>query len=343
VPPTPPQSPAYGQSTVPITNEIFAGDADNLRGPYGLGARVPLLAISPWSKGGWVNSQVFDHTSMIRFVEQRFGNEHPQLIEPNITPWRRAVAGDLTSIFDFATPNHRKVKLPSTTAYLPPDLLPHDSLEVTPANVIMGVPKQEAGLRPARALPYELNVQGTARFSAKSFRLEFSNTGSATAVFQVRSADAAHLPRSYTVEPGKTLSDVWSLSDSYDLSVYGPNGFFRAFKGSIDAHTRRSRFDVRAEYDTDEKGRIKLKLVNTGEHTAKLTVVNAYSGKTRSELLAPREDCDHEWSLEATHGWYDLVLRVLDDEDFEYRLAGHVETGRDSLSDPALGGHVLKA
>jgi phospholipase C len=133
------------------------------------------------------------------------------------------------------------------------------------------------------------------------------------------------------------------VTDSYDLSVYGPNGFFRAFKGSIAADKRRSRFDIRASYDTDEKGRIKLKLVNTGEHTAKLTVLDAYSGTSRSELLAPREDTDREWSLDATHGWYDLVLRVQDDDAFEYRLAGHVETGRDSMSDPALGGHVLKA
>jgi len=54
---------------------------------------------SPWAKGGYVNSQVFDHTSLIRFLEARFDVE-----ESNITPWRRGVAGDLTSVFNFAEP-----------------------------------------------------------------------------------------------------------------------------------------------------------------------------------------------------------------------------------------------
>ena len=35
----------------------------------GLGFRVPLVIASPWSKGGWVNSEVFDHTSTLQFLE----------------------------------------------------------------------------------------------------------------------------------------------------------------------------------------------------------------------------------------------------------------------------------
>ena len=67
---------------------------------YGPGPRVPLYVISPWSRGGWVNSQVFDHTSVLMFLEKRFGVK-----EPNISPYRRAVCGDLTSVFNFKTPN----------------------------------------------------------------------------------------------------------------------------------------------------------------------------------------------------------------------------------------------
>ena len=59
-----------------------------------------MTIVSPWSKGGFVCSQVFDHTSVIRFIETRFG-----VHEPNITPWRRAVCGDLTTAFDFRTPD----------------------------------------------------------------------------------------------------------------------------------------------------------------------------------------------------------------------------------------------
>ena len=56
---------------------MFAGNADFAAGPYGLGVRVPMVVISPWSKGGWVSSELFDHTSLIQFVEQRFGGGNP--------------------------------------------------------------------------------------------------------------------------------------------------------------------------------------------------------------------------------------------------------------------------
>lgn len=68
-------------------------DLPELRGrPYGLGPRVPMYVVSPWSRGGWVDSQVYDHTSVLRLLERRFG-----VPAPEITPWRRAVCGDLTA------------------------------------------------------------------------------------------------------------------------------------------------------------------------------------------------------------------------------------------------------
>ena len=97
-------------------HEIIAGvESDDTpahrHGVYGLGPRVPMYALSPWSRGGWVNSQVFDHTSVLRFIEQRFG-----VAEPNISPWRRAVCGDLTSLFDFSAsePSFPGTTLPAT-------------------------------------------------------------------------------------------------------------------------------------------------------------------------------------------------------------------------------------
>jgi phospholipase C len=76
--------------------EYLAGalpsDAEGVRGPVGLGFRVPMLVLSPFSRGGHVASQVFDHTSQLRFVEERFG-----VRAPNISAWRRRTVGDLTS------------------------------------------------------------------------------------------------------------------------------------------------------------------------------------------------------------------------------------------------------
>src|SRR5665213_1014842 len=104
-PPLPAIDGAMGKSTVDVAGEVYLGV------PVGLGPRVPMLVVSPWTKGGWVNSQTFDHTSVIRFLEARFG-----VTEPNITPWRRAVAGDLTSVFDFRHAERgRRTALPDTS------------------------------------------------------------------------------------------------------------------------------------------------------------------------------------------------------------------------------------
>ncbi|MFZ4686922.1 MAG: phosphocholine-specific phospholipase C, partial [Hyphomonadaceae bacterium] len=108
-PPAPPSKDADGRllggSTVDTAGEYHTvraesektAERDDLMGrPYGLGPRVPMYVVSPFSRGGFVNSEVFDHTSVIRFLEKRFG-----VMEPNISAWRRAVCGDLTSCFDF--------------------------------------------------------------------------------------------------------------------------------------------------------------------------------------------------------------------------------------------------
>jgi phospholipase C len=83
-------------------------------GPIGLGFRVPMLILSPFSRGGFVSSDLFDHTSILRFLETRFGAE-----VPNLSAWRRATVGDLTSAFNFAAPNQSIPNLPSTVAAIP--------------------------------------------------------------------------------------------------------------------------------------------------------------------------------------------------------------------------------
>jgi phospholipase C len=58
--------------------------------------------------------------------------------------------------------------------------------------------------------------------------------------------------------------------------------------------------------------------------------------------LHPQETFEEQLSLDKLFNWYDLVVTVTEDPTFKYRLAGHVETGRESFSDPALGGLTLK-
>ena len=82
-----------------LTVNPLPATAGGIRGPIGLGFRVPMLVVSPFARGGLVCSDTFDHTSLLRFLETRFGPE-----VPNLTAWRRSVTGDLTSAFNFAAP-----------------------------------------------------------------------------------------------------------------------------------------------------------------------------------------------------------------------------------------------
>jgi phospholipase C len=339
VPPAPPLTPGNGASTVSIDHEIVTSETSpHVTGPIGFGQRVPFIAISPWSKGGYVDSQVFDHTSVIQFIERRFG-----VMEPNISPWRRAVAGDLTSLFNFKNPNDgNNVHLPGTDGFLPsvPELaggsLP--TFHPTLSSVIIGVPQQEKGVRPARGLPYELDVHATVNALNHTVVLTFINTGSATVVFHVRSGIAADPVRYYTVEPGKQLSGSWNVASTFDLSVYGPNGFARFFEGSIGGGA--GALDVASSYDTKNRGSIGWTITNLAAVQAEVSVLDAYTGESIQRFLGPLGTFEGELSLQKFYGWYDLIITVGGDPTFEYRLAGHIETGDESISDPALGGLV---
>jgi len=338
VPPTPPRSRAEGLSTVDVSREIFPGSAGNPSGPYGLGNRVPMIVVSPWSKGGWVCSEVFDHTSLIRFIERRFGPRHPDLLETNITAWRRAICGDLTSAFDFSTPSTTRVALPDTAAYEPLDHERHpDYVPVPPAQ--QELPSQERGLRHSRALPYELHVDGSADVANGAFRIDFANMGQAGACFHVRSGSSSEGPWTYTVEAGKSLSDSWKAAPSnqgrYDLSVYGPNGFLRAFRGTV-SPSADANLDVDCRYDGDELD-VVLQITNLGRVSCRVTITNAYGGETVTRALRSGQSFHKRWSLRPSFGWYDLAIEVDTDPGFLRRLAGHVENGQDSASDPAIG------
>jgi phospholipase C len=329
VPPTPPRSRAEGISTVGTTNELYGGDANNAPGPYGLGVRVPLVVISPWSKGGWVNSEVSDHTSLIRFLERRFG-----VMEPNITPWRRAVAGDLTSAFNFDSPNDAVVALPSTVAYAPPDNERHpDFVPAPPVN--QALPEQEPGTRPARALPYELHVEGEVNVGQGGVELTFRNTGKTGAAFQVRFGDGSTAPRTYTVGAEHETSDSFGAvaATSYDLAVYGPNGFLRTFAGGLAPGS--ANLQVSAAYDKHSGG-IVLTIRNDGSSAAQVHIFDAYTDKTQTRVVQPNGSATFVDTLHKSFGWYDVTVSVDSDASFRRQLAGHVETGRPSVTDPAI-------
>jgi len=334
VPPTPPASRSEGISTVGTANELFNGSSvypssTFTPGPYGLGVRVPMIVISPWSKGGWVNSQVFDHTSLIRFIERRFG-----VTEPNITPWRRTVTGDLSTAFNFDSPNDAAVSLPDTSGFQPPTTNRYpDYVPTPPTN--QSLPQQEPGTRPARALPYELHVEGEVSAAQGGITLTFRNTGGAGAAFQVRFGDG-RTPRTYTVDAGDEVSDIFGSAGatSYDLSVYGPNGFLRTFAGSL--APGHANLTVQAIYDKGANG-VALVIRNHGVSAEKVSIFDAYSGKSETRTLHPQNTATYVSQLHKSFGWYDLTVRSESDGRLARQLAGHVETGAPSSSDPAIG------
>jgi len=343
VPPYAPWSSSVGLSTVDTTNEYFEGGGNYGPGPYGLGNRVPMIIVSPWTRGGWVCSEVFDHTSLIRFIERRFGDGNPNLTETNITPWRRAVCGDLTSAFNFVSPNADLPPLPSTNGYEPPDHNRHDDFVPTPP-ATQQLPLQEPGVRPARALPYAFEVGGRIDADNGRYWLDFDNSGEAAAAFQVYAGNRPDGPWTYTAGAGATVSDYWSAVEAthgiYDLSVYGPNGFLRIFVGDMIVATSGSGAspEVSASYDAVGDN-LMLHLVNDGAADCVLTLsANRYSDAPEQTIaLAAGQSTDIAWPLSDSARWYDISLVSDHDKWYQRRLAGHIENGQPSTSDPAYG------
>jgi phospholipase C len=121
---------------------------------------------------------------------------------------------------------------------------------------------------------------------------------------------------------------------AYDLSVYGPNGFFRAYKGQSCSKTSTNLQSVIA-YDV-ARGGITLQSQNLGLESAELQVKNLYDNEIVARVVKPGEVFDQFWSLEQFSGWYSLVISVESDPAFSQQFAGHLETGQPSRTDPQI-------
>ncbi|MDM0044984.1 phospholipase C, phosphocholine-specific [Variovorax dokdonensis] len=356
--PSPPTRDASGQAAGKTTLPESALDVEYYTQPpaagtsnqpardgrvYGPGMRVPMYVVSPWSRGGWVNSQAFDHTSVIRFIEARFG-----VGEPNISPFRRAVCGDLTSAFNFATPNSELLptlngrKLRSEADALRTEQ--QGMAAITPPSD-QSFPRQETGTRPSRALPYELHTSARADAVGGVVRLLFANTGRQAAVFHVYDRlNLDRVPRRYMVEAGKSLDDVWNAATDnaglYDLWVLGPNGYHRQFKGDLNAlrTSDAPNAEVRVCYDV-ANGNVYLSMMNAGRRALAFSIrAKAYRADGPWTVqVAPAGQQELHWSLADSGRWYDFEVTCDSDPNWMRRFAGRVETGAASVSDPAMG------
>lgn len=225
-------------------------------GPVGLGFRVPMVIASPWTRGGRVCSQVFDHTSVFRFVQSFVNKKFGKAIhEDNTSLWRKTVSGDLTEAF---RPYHggknddlpflkkepfirsiydAKFKAPPTNFK---SLSPAEAAEV--AKNPLGsphLPQQEPGVKPSCALPYQLYAEPRLSDDRKSIQITMEARNE---VFGARALGApfnVYIPRNYLVAPangesasfekvgsrsyavaaGDRLTDSWPLA-SFEDGIY---------------------------------------------------------------------------------------------------------------------------
>ncbi|WP_263355615.1 phosphocholine-specific phospholipase C [Acidicapsa ligni] len=349
-------------------------------GPIGLGFRVPLVIASPWSRGGYVCSQTFDHTSILQFLEKFVSHRNGLAIrENNISAWRRTVCGDLTSAFRAHAP--KETAMPSSVQRDPffasiykakfkpvpnnfKKLNADEIAEVrsNPRSSHM-LPHQEHGVRPMCALPYELGAEGSLNADRKTFDIQFSagrtmfGERSAGAPFRVytsgrvRAQDGSSSKFEtgrawdYAVSAGDRILGQWKLEDfedeAYHLCVSGPNGFFREFRGTASAPMLKVQLQP-VFVAGAATGNLELQLANDSEHPLTIVVDDmAYGSKQRLIKLnaggSPSGHTKLEINLASSSNWYDLRIHVKEEAALDYRYAGHIETGRESVSDPYLG------
>ncbi|MFD0684748.1 phosphocholine-specific phospholipase C [Actinomadura fibrosa] len=297
----PPPVPSAG-----VADEHFEGK------PIGLGYRVPLTVISPWTVGGYVNSQVFDHSSLVRFTERWLGVK-----APDISDWRRTVAGDLTSVFDFERPGRppriaRPGEVPPFTGRWRPS---------PPAEQRM--PGQEPGTRPARPLPY--GPEASARVVGGKLRLDLVNTGSESVHYALYPyAGELPAPRHFDVRRGER-ADIAVPKGSYELVLTGPNGFRREFAG---------RTAATAEVSSKAGGSRDLwvTLRNTGRSALTFELGALAYGGDRRRTVQVKAGQSRTVRWRTREGWYDVEVKVAEDAAFRRRLMGHIENGRPSVS-----------
>ena len=151
-PPTAPPGTPGEYVTAPAVPDPSVAGSPAISGPIGLGFRVPMLIISPFSRGGFVCSDTFDHTSILRFLETRFGAE-----VPNLSAWRRAQVGDLTTALNLKAPDTSVPNLPSTTAAIS-QVIQQCTANLAgttayPVPTTQSMPMQEAGTAPKPSGP----------------------------------------------------------------------------------------------------------------------------------------------------------------------------------------------
>lgn len=333
-PPTPPVNDTDGVSTVNVTDELVVGietvGPSTPYGPIGMGWRVPIIIVSPWTRGGVINSQVFDHTSVLQFLELRFNISFPA-----ISQWRRTVAGNLTSFFDWDNPDYSWPTLPNTNGYVAEADQQCATLPMPQVPSTQSLPAQEPGVRPSRTLPYQLYVFDS--FSQGIVSLEIASNGKAGAAFQLYDmSNPNRAPKKYTVSAGMTLVDALPADPAYNFSLHGANGFVRQFSGVANGPSFTCTVQ-QLPYDL-VNGALMLSFNAQGGMCTFSVTQNAYTSSTTPQMIkvAAGSNMHFNLSVASSGNWYDLTVSVVG-QNYVRRLMGRIERSG-CTSDPAAAG-----
>jgi phospholipase C len=213
------------------------------------------------------------------------------------------------------------------------------------------MPQQEKGIRSACALPYQIYADEKPGRNKRVIELEMK---AGNEIFGARSAGIPFkvyemndfLVRDYAVAPGAKLTDRWNIPDGAreavsHFRIYGPNGFFREYIGlkQVAGLEIGCDYERKLLYSGKLTGNLLLQVENTGtgHHHHIMIRDNAYKAKPISRLLKGGSKATIRLDLQRSFGWYDFTVSVEGNKIYSKRYAGHVETGADSFSDPAMG------
>jgi phospholipase C len=338
--------------------------------PIGLGYRVPMIVASPWSRGGYVNSQIFDHTSTLMFLEKLLNKKTgKQLHSEQISTWRRAVCGDLTSVF---RPYHGE-KLNAPKSLIKEQVINHIQQAKTKprqnnpapltavdiekinqyhpfekeASIFMA--KQEKGVKPACSLPYQLAVDAELNNTKTSIVLHFAtDKHSVGAPFNVVALNKYSGEEgrnwNYAVKTDDRISDKWELAafneGKYDLSVHGPNGFYRRFTGNVnDPLLELACVNEKSGLPKRNTGNIQLLLENIDHKALEINIVDeAYGINHKTIIVAAKSKKVIVLNLRKSSCWYNFSIKVKGYPAYKKYYSGHVETYKETTTDPFMGG-----
>ncbi len=334
----------------------------SLESPIGLGYRVPMVIASPWSKGGWVNSEVFDHSSSLQFMEHFFAKKiGKKVLETNISAWRRLVCGDLTSAFrpipelkkpeiDFVDRNAYVGRIHAAKdRQLPGNFVAQDYKSILDEFQLDGVKHyglgiQEKGTKLANAIPYDLDVNLQVDLNKQRLTMIFELAGKLKANKKIgaplivtnhtvyKEQGNSFQAWNFAVKAGEQMSYSWDMQDFLDgrvsFTLYGPNGYFREFKLELDKLIPRI-------IGYQGKGQVwHLKVDGVKEDF----LIKDLGYGLKDTLHKAGRTKVFSFDLQDSHGWYDFLVRPVSNEQITYRFAGHVDHGKSSRTDPLMGG-----